>query len=75
MMLTAAAANSGTGGGRLRGAWWCDKCVALLSAPDVGIGNLFALLRQWTPSTQLQLDTIVMEVRPRISKFDSLPVR
>ena len=63
-MMLAASSSSGSGGsGRLRGAWWCDKCIALLSAPDVGIGNLFALLRQWTPSTQLQLDTIVMEVR------------
>ncbi|VDK34203.1 unnamed protein product [Taenia asiatica] len=70
MMLTAAAANSGTGGGRLRGAWWCDKCVALLSAPDVEIGNLFALLRQWTPSTQLQLDTIVMEILKRGAHVD-----
>ncbi|KAL5963164.1 CAP-Gly domain-containing linker protein 3 [Taenia solium] len=70
MMLTAAAANGGTGGGRLRGAWWCDKCVALLSAPDVEIGNLFALLRQWTPSTQLQLDTIVMEILKRGAHVD-----
>ncbi|VDN96540.1 unnamed protein product [Rodentolepis nana] len=54
---------------RLRGAWWCDKCVALLSAPDVGIGQLFALLRQWTPCTQLQLDTIVMEVGMRFPIF------
>ncbi|EUB61737.1 CAP-Gly domain-containing linker protein 4 [Echinococcus granulosus] len=70
MMLTATAANSGSGGGRLRGAWWCDKCIALLSAPDVGIGNLFALLRQWTPSTQLQLDTIVMEILKRGAHVD-----
>ncbi|VDM32272.1 unnamed protein product [Hydatigera taeniaeformis] len=70
MMLTAAASNSSNGGGRLRGAWWCDKCVALLSAPDVEIGNLFALLRQWTPSTQLQLDTIVMEILKRGAHVD-----
>ncbi|KAM3175030.1 hypothetical protein ACTXT7_009362 [Hymenolepis weldensis] len=55
---------------RLRGAWWCDKCVALLSAPDVGIGQLFALLRQWTPCTQLQLDTIVMEILKRGAHVD-----
>ncbi|VDL57501.1 unnamed protein product [Hymenolepis diminuta] len=58
------------GPGRLRGAWWCDKCVALLSAPDVGIGQLFALLRQWTPCTQLQLDTIVMEILKRGAHVD-----
>ncbi len=56
LMLTADA-------GKVRGAWWCDKCTSLLSSPDIGIGHLFALLRQWTPCTQLQLDTIVMEVR------------
>ena len=62
MMLAASSAYNSSRNGRLRGAWWCDKCIALLSAPDIGIGNLFALLRQWTPSTQLQLDTIVIEV-------------
>ncbi len=37
------------------------SCEAL----DVGLLNwmLFALLRQWTPCTQLQLDTTVLEVR------------
>ncbi|VUZ55936.1 unnamed protein product [Hymenolepis diminuta] len=71
MMLTATFPSSASnGGGRLRGAWWCDKCVALLSAPDVGIGQLFALLRQWTPCTQLQLDTIVMEILKRGAHVD-----
>ncbi|KAM7533235.1 hypothetical protein Aperf_G00000119913 [Anoplocephala perfoliata] len=71
MLLTATSSSgSNNGGGRLRGAWWCDKCVALLSAPDVGIGQLFALLRQWTPSTQLQLDTIVMEILKRGAHVD-----
>lgn len=56
--------------GRVRGAWWCDDCVAQLSSPQVTISHLFALLRQWTPYTQLQLDTIVLEMLRRGAHVD-----
>lgn len=70
MMLTAASAADG----RVRGAWWCDKCTELLSSPEISLGHLYALLRQWTPCVQLQLDTIAMEASTFVDQISPFVV-
>ncbi len=41
----------------------CDACASLITHPRTTVADLFAVLRQWTPQVQCQLDTIVQEVR------------
>lgn len=41
----------------------CPGCRAILSSQETSIGEVFAILRQWTPQTQQNLELLVNEVR------------
>ena len=41
----------------------CPGCYDILGNPSTTIAELFAILRQWTPQTQQNLELIVREVR------------
>jgi CAP-Gly domain-containing linker protein 3/4 len=42
----------------------CPECEKILLSSSTSIAQLFAVLRQWTPQTQQNLEIIVREVSP-----------
>ena len=40
----------------------CPGCAEILTSSNTKIGEIFAILRQWTPQTQQNLDLLINEV-------------
>ena len=50
----------------------CDQCQAILLHQDTSIPQIFAILRQWTPETQQNLELLIREVSESMSLIYSL---
>ena len=49
----------------------CEKCFQLLQDPEAtSIANIFAVIRQWVPSTQSRIEILVQEVLKRGAHVD-----
>lgn len=50
----------------------CPGCHDILVNPNTKVPEIFAILRQWTPQTQLNLDLLVNEVSFNYMYFNHL---
>ncbi|ELU18914.1 hypothetical protein CAPTEDRAFT_180238 [Capitella teleta] len=48
----------------------CENCQEILLNPSTSIAQLFAVLRQWTPQTQQNLEILVREILKRGARID-----